>query len=226
MTGYLGIPREKIRVVPLGINIDGHSAAAARRANRRSRSATSRASRRRRACTCCARPTAACANAARRARPRLLAAGYLLDGASRLPRGDPPPDARVGTRRRVRLPRRGRSRAEDRVPAVAGRVLDAGDVRRAEGHVPARGAWPTACRSCSRAAARSPRSSRRPGGGLLVEAGRSDGARRRAAWSSGAIAIAPRRSGAPAPPACASTTASGGWRRPPSAPTESIRGAH
>ena len=42
-------------------------------------------------------------------------------------------------RRRVHVSRRGRSRRQARVPADARRAVGAGDLRRAEGHVPARG---------------------------------------------------------------------------------------
>ena len=105
----------------------------------------------------------------RASRPRLVAAGYLPPEHQRYLDGDPPQDARMGTRGGVRVPRRGRPRAEDRVPA------DRSTCSRCRRPTPSRRAcscsrrWPTACRSCSRAAARFPRWSSKTGGGVLVE---------------------------------------------------------
>ena len=88
----------------------------------------------------CARPTARCAQREPSGASRLVAAGYLapehqpyLDEIQRKMR-------EWGLGRRVRVPRRSRSRAEDRVPPERGRLFGARDLRRAEGHVPARGA--------------------------------------------------------------------------------------
>ena len=60
MPGYLGIPREKMRLVPLGINYGRLLASPAPAGRSRSRSATSRGLRRRRACTCSPMRIAVC----------------------------------------------------------------------------------------------------------------------------------------------------------------------
>ena len=141
-------------------------------------------------------------------RPIAAAGGRLpAAGASRLSRRDPAQDARVGTGGRVPVPRRARSRAARSRSSRAGRVVDAGDLRRAEGHVPARGDGE---RRAGRAAAtrRVSGDRRTTGGGLLVERRRSDGAGGRAAR---AVARSGAGRGAgprPAPRACASTTPS------------------
>ena len=193
MPGYLGIPREKMRLVPLGINLDGYAPRAAPRAASRSRSATSRASRRRRGCTC----WRGLSPAARRGR------------ASARRGSSPPATSRPSTRPTstsitrqmrewglggpVRVPRRARSRAEDRVPAEPRRAVGAGDLRRAEGHVPARG---DGQRRAGRAAA-ARRVSRDCRDDRRRPARRRRTTRRRSptgCWRCGAIRRAPRRS--------------------------------
>ena len=227
MPAYLGIPREKMRLVPLGINMDGYGARPARRKRRRSRSATSRGSRRRKACTCWPRPTACCASA--RSRRAGAARGRRLPAAGA--------SAATSTTIRAQDARSGDSRQSSSIAArsIAPQkiaFLQALDVL----SVPTTYAEPKgmflleamANGGAGRAAAataRSPRSCRTTGGGADRRARRSDGARRRHAWSSGAIPSVPRRWDAPARPACASTTTSGGWPKPPRAPTSRSRSA-
>ena len=164
MPGYLGVPREKMRTVPLGINMDGYTRRRARATRRRirSRSATSRASRRRRACTCWPTPTGGCARgpgSGRRGSSRRATCApehqpYLDAVRARM--------AGLGAGGRVRVSRRARSRRQDCLPPGPRRDVRARDLRGAEGHVPARGDGQRRSRSCSRGAARSRRSSRRP----------------------------------------------------------------
>ena len=140
--------------------------ARAARRRRRSASATSRASRRRKGCTRSPRPTSRFRARTGTRRCRLEAAGYLA--RDREPLSRRASSAALETRRarrRVHLSRRGRSRRQARVPAHARRAVGAGDLRRAEGHVPPRG---DGDRRAGRAAAARRvhrRSSRRPAAG-------------------------------------------------------------
>ena len=136
MPGFLGIPREKMRMVPLGINTDGYGPRAsrppgpftigyfARVAPEKGLHVLAEAYRRLRA-----RPDVG--------ESRLVAAGYLA------PEHRGYFDRIVADLRSwglggsVRVSWRGRSAAEDRVPARPRRALGADAVRGAERHVPA-----------------------------------------------------------------------------------------
>ena len=200
--------RRASTVVPLGINMTGYERRDAR-ATTCSASATSRASRRRRGCTCWPTPTS-------RFRRRIgdapvRARGRRLPGAGA---------GGVSGRRRARSlaerrPRRASSRyhgavdrdGQARVSARARRAVGAGDLRRAEGDVPARGDGE---RRARRAAA--PRRVHRD----RREDRRRPARRRRtiptasptACTRCGATAIARARSGAARSTACARTTRS------------------
>ena len=162
MAGYLGLPRERVHTVPLGISLEGTTPARAAAPDGRSRSATSRASRRRRACTSWPRPTAIL----RRER-----------GLAAVAPARPPATWRPSTRATCARSRRtcaaGGSRDEfhyagdagprrqDRVPPAARRALRAQPVRRSRRASTCSRRWPTACPGCSRGTARSRRCSRR-----------------------------------------------------------------
>ena len=163
MSGYLGIPRDKIRTVPLGINTRRPSPRRAPRTRRRrSRSATSRASRRRRACTCWPRRIAGCARgpgSARRGCWRRLPARRASVVSRR----------RQGARWRTgasadQFEYRGRARSR-RQDCASSRASTSCRCRRPTTSRRASSCsrrWRAACRSCSRAAARSRRSSNGP----------------------------------------------------------------
>ena len=203
MPGYLGIPREKMRLVPLGINLDGY---APRPPRRRAPFTIGYFAR-----IAPEKGLHVLADAYRRLRERpgigesrLVAAGYLAPEHQGYLDGVIEADLRhVGPGGSVRVSRRGGSRAEDRFPAKPRRAVGAGDLRGAEGHLPARGDGHAACRSCSRAAARFRRSSRRPAEALIVDADDPERAGRRACSSCGATPRARRRLARRARPACA-----------------------
>ena len=148
--------------VPLGINVDGYTPRPRPRAPATSsRSASSRGSRRRKACTCSPTLIAGCGSGPASALP---AGGGRVPGA-RAPAVSRERQSRMADwklARRLRVSRRARSRRQDRVPSEPRRHVGAGHLRRAERHLPARGDGATASPSCSRAAARSRRFSRRP----------------------------------------------------------------
>ena len=128
---------DRIAVVPLGIKLDGYRRARARETTCFA-SATSRASRRKRVCTCWPRRT--CCSGAGRRRPRAPRSGRVSVARARTVSRRRAADARRGRPRgRVHVSRRRRSRREARVSAVARRAVGAGDLRRAERRVPARG---------------------------------------------------------------------------------------
>ena len=137
MAGYLGLPREKIHTVPLGISLEGHDATPRPRRDPFT-SAISPASPPRRACTCSPRRTAA----PPRARPPSVAAGGRRLHRARAPgvpgghRGEAP---RLGPPRGVPVSGALDRRGEARVPAVRRRAVGAEPVRGAEGLVPAGG---------------------------------------------------------------------------------------
>ena len=104
------------------------------------RSATSRASRRKRACTCWPTPTCAPPAHAGGAQARLEVAGYMAAVAGALSRRS----ARAvleGAGLRTRFSYRGAVDRDGKLAFLrrARRAVGAGDLRRAEGHVPARG---------------------------------------------------------------------------------------
>ena len=122
---------------------------------------SSRGSRPRRACTCWPRPTGGCATRpAGRTGPAGRRPATCRRSISPISRRSAARCAEWGLDGRVRVPRRGRSRRRRSRSCRAGRVLGAGDLRRAEGHVPARG---DGQRRAGRAAAprRVPRDGRR-----------------------------------------------------------------
>ncbi len=132
--------RERISVVPLGINTTGFEPRATSRPTACSASATSRGSRRRKACTCSPTPSAAFGTRGPEARVRLEVAGYLAPPAqavSRRCRADrsSAPGSPATSRYHGAVDRDGKL-AFLRRPR---RALGAGDLRRAEGHFPARG---------------------------------------------------------------------------------------
>ena len=141
MAELLGIPAARIAVVPLGINLTGYErAAGGRPAQTPSASATSRGSRPRRDCTCSPRPT----SRFRRTH------GTTRRCGSRPPATWRRRSRRISTASSATLERRGLAGeftyhgAVDRdgqagVSARARRAVGAGDLRRAEGRVPARG---------------------------------------------------------------------------------------
>ena len=187
MPGYLGVPRAKMRLVPLG-HQHGRVLRRGRRASAtaRSRSAISRASRRRRGCTFCARPTASCAVA-----------------RASVERGWSPPDtcrrntSRISSEIRRRCASGGSSRssstaarsiARRRSPSCrASTSCRCRRPTRSRRGCSCSRRWRAACPSCSRAAARFRRSSNNTGGGLIVEPDDPDGAGGRAARRCGAI---------------------------------------
>ena len=155
----------KIRVVPLGINMDGHGRR--RRARRRrTPSGSSAASRRKRACTCWPTRTGGCAPEARRAARRGCSpAGTCCNEHARTSTASCGRSASWGLGDEFHY-----AGAPDRAGKIAllqqmDVILDAGDVRRTEGLHAASRRWPTACRSSSPIAARSPRSSSAPAAG-------------------------------------------------------------
>ena len=202
-----------MRLVPLGINLT-----ATRRGRRGTRRAVhDRLLRARRAGEGPARARRGVSPAAHAAGPRRVArsssAGYLAPSTRRISTASGAMSRAWGLGGRVRVSRRARSRAEDRVPARASTCCRCRRPTTSRRACSCSRRWPAACRSCSRGAARFPEIVERTGGGLLVDAGRPRGARRRAARRSGAIPRARRRSARAARPACASTTASTAWPR-------------
>ena len=170
MPGYLGIPREKMRLVPLGINLEGYAPRPprprdgpftigyfARIAPEKGLHVLADAYRRLRT-----RPGIGAS--------RLVAAGYLAPEHQAYLDGITSDLSAWGLDGPVRVSRRGRSRAEDRVPAQPRRACRCRRPTTSRRACSCSRRWRAACRSCSRGAARFPRSSRRTGGGLIVEA--------------------------------------------------------
>ncbi len=138
MHDLLGIPLDKIAVMPLGINTDGYEGPRPEskgvfRVGYFARVAPEKG----------LRELAEAYRVMRHdkglPKSRLEAAGYLGDEHKGYLAAHRAADARVGSGRRVPLSRRGRPRAEDRVPARSRRAVGAGTVSRSQGHVPARG---------------------------------------------------------------------------------------
>ena len=136
-----------------------------------------------------------------------VAAGYHGAGAvSRTSIGPSKPSGAPASSSEFAYRGRARSRRQARFPAPARCAVGAGHLRRAEGHVPASRRWPAACRSCSRAAARSPRWSRRPAAACWSTPDDPESLAEGlfALWSDRTAAAGARRSARS--PACASTT--------------------
>ncbi len=161
MPGYLGVPREKMRLVPLGINLDGYtprpraaSGAVHDRVLRAdcAREGPARARR-------CVSP-AAHAPGHRPLAPRGRRVSRA--GAPRVSRRHHERSERVGSPGTVRVSRRGRPRAEDRLSCAASTCCRCRRPTRSRRASSCSKRWPTACPSSSRAAARFPRSSRPP----------------------------------------------------------------
>ena len=150
---------------------------------------TSRGSRLRRGCTALADAYIRLSQTHRQPRPmiRLEAAGYLGRADDAVSRGRQTPAGRRRAAVGVHVSRRGGPRRQARVSADARRAVGAGDLRRAERRVPARGDGE---RRAGRAAAprrlhRDRREDRRRPAG---RSGRSGGARRRRCSSCGRTA--------------------------------------
>ena len=168
MASYLGLDREKIHTVPIGINLEGHVAETPRRPRAPSSSATSPASPPRRACTSWPRPTASCARTGASPSARLEVARLSLPRAPAVPRRDPGAPARVGPGERVPLSRDARPRGQDRLAAGPGRPVRPQPLRRAQGALRPRG--PGQRRPLRPATPRGlPRGARAHGGGVLFE---------------------------------------------------------
>ncbi len=137
MSAFLGIERSRIRIVPIGIDFEGHTRARldaepftigylARVAPEKGLHVLCEVYRRLRARPGC--PPS-----------RLVAAGYLAPEHKGYLADIREEDGRVGPGRPVRVPRRARPRGEDRVPAGAERPLGPLSAAHPEGAVPARG---------------------------------------------------------------------------------------
>ena len=196
MPGYLGVPREKMRAVPLGINVDGYDAAArpraatpftigffARVAPEKGLHVLAEAYRR------------AARAAGRRTARGWWSPGYLAPEHREYLDEHPAADGATGASAdefeyRGELDRAG----EDRLPAAASTCMSVPATYAEPKGIflleamangvpvvqPRRGAFPEILE--------------RTGGGLIVDAGRRRGAGGRAARRSGAIPSAPRRS--------------------------------
>ena len=204
---------EKMRLVPLGINLDGytprHPAAAtvhdrvlrARRAGEgparagRRLSAAARASRHRQVAPRCGRLSGAGAPGVSRSHH----GGSARRGASTISSSTA---ARWIARQKIEF-----LRSLD-VLSVPATYDEPKGIFLLE-------AMAAACRSCSRGAARFPEIVEKTGGGLIVDADDPEALADGPGSSSGGIRRARPRSAPPGPPACASTTPSSAWRKPP-----------
>ncbi len=138
MPGYLGIPSEKMRLVPLGISLQGFESRAPRvegapfKVGYFARVAPEKG------LHLLAEAYIKMRGSLRAGEARLEVAGYLGEEHTGISRRRRAAAARGGARLRVCVPRRARPRGEDRVPARPRRALRARDLRRAEGDLPAR----------------------------------------------------------------------------------------
>ena len=131
-------PRSKMRVAPLGINLEGYAPRQRRAASVRSRSDSSRGSRPRKGCTCCATPISDFARSRRGTPARLVVAGYLAPEHQRISTRSSsrcampvwPPNSNIAASSIAR---------QDCLSAEPRRDVRAGDLRRAERHLPSRG---------------------------------------------------------------------------------------
>ena len=138
MSRYLAIPESKMHVVPLGINLKGYDTGFRFRTNCFTVGYFARIVPEKGLHVLC--------EAYRKLRRETDFSGATLEAAglpgsrtSRLSARRRTADEAVGPGRRVPLPRRARPRAQDRLPAQPQRALRAGQLRRAQGHLLARG---------------------------------------------------------------------------------------